>query len=186
MRHARHGRHDAVGFCAENGSARSSARRFRWSRAWRYFAPSGVPVFGPSRRPPSSGQGLLRSVRAGRHSHRTIHPRDPLEAAWGALNDSIHPSSRRRRAGGGQGCGDRGNARGGAARFVRHVRRQVRCSGRGSRDRTVPDGRGGELLRADRRDPYRPLPHRTGSQARRRRRSGPNTGGMGAYSPPRC
>ena len=55
--------------------------------------------------------------------------------------------------------------------------------GHGDGDRGIPRGRGGELLRPGGRDDRSAARHRAGPQARLRRRQGPNTGGMGAYSP---
>ncbi len=107
----------------------------------------------------------------------------------GAAKRLCHGAGRTHRGQGGRSGGGQGRRRGddagrGAGGRGRHVRRVAGCSRGRSGDRGIHGGRGGVVLCADRRR------GRAGRSARRRTTSapstattGPNTGGMGAYSP---
>jgi len=119
-----------------------------------------------------------RPVRAGGRPHRRLCP----HRIAGGRPRRARPlcsalCAQGRWAGGGQGRGDRRNARRGRSRAGRHVRRRVwprsAWGGCGSGDRGIHARRGSELLRADRWHDHHPFRFGAGSQAGGRRRYRP-------------
>ena len=127
---------------------------------------------GPARRLEGLHQGSVRRIR---HSDRglwTLQGRGERQVrTWPGqkLPDRRQGRRSRRR----QGRHHRHDARRSRGRDRRLLRRRVRQGGQRGRHRGIPRGRGGELLRARRRQARAGAGDGAGSQARRRRRHRP-------------